>query len=130
MNERPPLRGATEVVAEQRPARRAAAIAALTTLGLIAGVVLFVIVTNFGSFLVLVVLFAAFFAGVWVALSRHEWWRWAGATVGVLAGVGVLVAVVGIGAVATGATVILFLLCFQFAMLTRYALGDRIEVDL
>jgi hypothetical protein len=130
MNGRRPLVGATEVVARQRPARRAAAIAALITLGLIAGVVLFVIVTNFGSFLVLVGLFAAFFAGVWVALARTEWWRWLGAAVGVLAGLGVFVAVIGIGAVATGATIVTFLLCLQFAMLTRYALGDRVEVDL
>jgi hypothetical protein len=130
MTEQFPLSGATEVVAAQRPARRAAAIAALVTLGLIAGVVAFVIVTNFGSFLLFVALFAAFFAGVWVALSRAEWWRWAGAAIGVLAGFGVLIAVVGIGAVATGATIITFLLCVQFGLLTRYALGDRVEVDL
>jgi hypothetical protein len=130
VSQKHPLSGATEVVAEQRPARRAAAIAALITLGLIAGVVAFVILTNFGSFLVLVALFATFFAGVWVALSRAEWWRWAGAAIGVVAGLGVLVAVVGIGAVASGATIFTFLLCVQFGLLTRYALGDRVEVDL
>jgi hypothetical protein len=121
--------GEPDVVDQERPGRRAAAIVALCILPVVALLLLFVIVDNLRLVVSLVVAFAVFFAGAWGALSRHEWWRWVSAGVGAVGALAALVLVVGIGWVSTGTTVAIFLLCGAFAGLTRYALGDRVELD-
>jgi hypothetical protein len=125
----PDRAGSADVVAEERPGRRVAAIVALAILPVVAVLLVFLIVDNLRLVASLVLAFAVFFAGTWGALSRHEWWRWLSAVVGALGALAVLVVVVGIGWVSTGTTLLIFGLCGGFAGLTRYALGDRIEVD-
>ena len=112
-----------------RPGRRAAAIAALVVLGLIAVLLVFLVLDNLRLIASLVVAFGVFFVGAWGALSRHEWWRWPAAAVALVGAVVALVIVVGIGWVSTGVTVLIFVLCAAFVGLTRSALGDRIEVE-
>jgi hypothetical protein len=119
----------TELLDTERPGRRVAAIAALATLPVLVLLVVFIVLDNLGLVVALVLSFGLFFAGTWGALSRREWWRWLSAAAGAIGAIGVLVVVAGIGWVSTGATLMIFVLCAAFVALTRYALGDRIEVE-
>lgn len=95
----------------------------------LAVLVLFIILVNLRLVLSLVAAFAVFFAGTWGMLARREWLRWvfaAGAAVGAVA---ILAIAISIGWVSTGATLLTFALVGVFSGLTRYALGDRVEVE-
>lgn len=120
---------ASGTLAVERPGRRGAAIAALATVPVLVALVLFVLITNFGLVVVLVAAFALFFVGGWIALSRRGWQRAGGVVAGALGALGVLAVVIGIGWVSTTATLGIFVSSGAFVALTRYALGDRLEVD-
>ncbi|MDZ7732767.1 MAG: hypothetical protein U5R31_06280 [Acidimicrobiia bacterium] len=113
-----------------RPGRRAAAVGALGAIGLLTADVAFIVVRHPGLVLVVGLLLVAFFAGLWTGLSRREWWRWMAAVAGVAAGGALLVVVAGLSAVSTGGVIGLFVLAGLFTLLTRYALGDRVEVPM